>query len=117
MRALRKGTTSWRETTTLAADEVEFAGEFLYEADGLTPAMVWDAALQNVRPFTQAERDAKDESRKTARVRAAMIGSMADALMSNPDMKPEDILVAMADAMKKAKSDAEAEIALEGVKS
>lgn len=59
MKAIRKGTTSWRETPTLALDEVEFVGAYLYEADGFTSAMVWDGALNNVRTMTQADRDAR----------------------------------------------------------
>ncbi len=55
MIAIKIGTTSWRATETLAADEVEFAGQFVYEDDGLTPAMVWDTALNNVRPRTESE--------------------------------------------------------------
>lgn len=56
MKAIKKGTTTWRETATLDADEVEFTGQFLYEADGVTPAMVWDATLQNVRPKNAQDR-------------------------------------------------------------
>lgn len=42
---------------------VLFSGEFLYEADNLTEAMIWDAALNNVRPMTQAEKDARAAQR------------------------------------------------------
>jgi len=70
MIAIKIGTTSWRATETLAADEIEFAGQFLYEADGFTPAMVWDAALNNVRPRTEAETLARSKEKSIAGNRA-----------------------------------------------
>lgn len=63
MIAIKKGTTDWRQADRLAADEVEFTGAWLSEADGRTPAMVWDDALGNVRPITQVERDLRDAPR------------------------------------------------------
>ncbi len=60
MIAVKIGTVSWRSTQELAFDEVEFTGEFLYESDGFTPAMVWDDALQNVRAMNQTDRDARN---------------------------------------------------------
>jgi hypothetical protein len=58
MIAIKIGTTSFRQTATLAADEVQFTGTYVFEADGVTSAMIWDAGLNNVRAATQAERDA-----------------------------------------------------------
>lgn len=58
MIAITIGTTQWHPLPPggqLAANQVAFAGEFLYEANGFTPAMVWDEALQNVRPRNAAE--------------------------------------------------------------
>lgn len=55
MIAVKAGTTNWRISDTLAADEVEFAGQYLYEANGLTSAMVWDASLNNIRPRNATE--------------------------------------------------------------
>jgi len=60
MIAIKRGSANWRRTETPAVDEVQFSGEFLYEADGSTPAMVWDEVLSNVRPMTQTEKDARD---------------------------------------------------------
>ena len=61
MIAIKKGTTSWRATVDLGADEVEFVGTFRYETDGFTPAMVWDDALQNVRLRNAVEQTDRDE--------------------------------------------------------
>ena len=55
MIAVKIGTTGWRRTETLDNDEVAFYGEYFYEPDGFKPAMVWDAALNNIRPRTAAE--------------------------------------------------------------
>ena len=55
MIAVTIGTTSWRATASLAAGEVEYTGEILYASDGVTPLMVWDAGLNNMRVMTSAE--------------------------------------------------------------
>lgn len=55
MIAVTIGTTSWRATASLAAGEVEYNGEILYASDGVTPLMVWDAGLNNMRVMTSAE--------------------------------------------------------------
>lgn len=70
MIAVKIGTTGWRSTEALAADEVEFTGKFLYETDGLTPAMVWDAALNNVRPRNAEEAHAAALAQITAQIKA-----------------------------------------------
>ena len=57
MIAVKVGTTSWRTTDQLAADEVEFTGEFLYADDGYTPLMVWDG--DNIRQMTAQEQTAR----------------------------------------------------------
>ena len=67
MIAIKIGTTSWRQASTLAADEVEFTGQYLYEADGFTSAMVWDAGINNVRARNAAETLA---AAKTKRIEA-----------------------------------------------
>jgi hypothetical protein len=74
MIAVKIGTTSWRQTETLGSDEVEFTGEFKYEADDLTPAMVWDAGLNNVRAKTAADYTAEAAALVIAmRQRAAQV--------------------------------------------
>lgn len=71
MIAVKIGTTSWRTTDELAADEVEFTGEFLYEANGFTPAMVWDNSIQNVRAKNNADRQAEAVAAKEAEAQNA----------------------------------------------
>jgi len=53
--AVKRGTTSWRATEALEADEVEYVGEWVYAPDGYAAYMVWDVALDNCRPMTPAE--------------------------------------------------------------
>lgn len=67
MIALKIGTTSWRYATALAADEVEFRGQWIYAPDGFNSLMVWDAGLNNARAMTQAEIDAIPAQRKAMR--------------------------------------------------
>jgi len=55
MIAIKKGTTNWRQVSVFAADEVEFIGDFSFDADGFTPLMVWDETLQNCRPMNASE--------------------------------------------------------------
>ena len=87
MIAITIGTTDWRQAVSLAPGEVEFVGEYLYESDGLTPAMVWDAGLGNVRAKTTAE---KLDDAKAARIaainaecRARLVARFGDALEQN----------------------------------
>lgn len=70
MIAITIGTTSWRSATSLAAGEVAYNGAFVYDADGLTPLMVWDAGIGNVRAMTAQEIAALPAQRATA-LRAA----------------------------------------------
>lgn len=55
MIAIKIGTTEWRQAVSLAADEVEFTGTFVYGPDGTTPHMVWDEGLGNVREKNATE--------------------------------------------------------------
>lgn len=66
MIAVTLGTTSWRQTDRLAANEVEFTGAWLTDTDGLTPLMVWDAGLGNVRAMTAGELSARPAQRLAA---------------------------------------------------
>lgn len=78
MIAIKKGTTNWRATEKLGPDEVEFKDEFLYEANNLTPAMVWDDKLGNVRPKNDADRAAEgveNESRLQAQAQSILDGT------------------------------------------
>lgn len=54
---IKIGTTSWKACPTGIADAgyVTFNGTFVYEADGITPAMIWDSGLQNVRQKIAAD--------------------------------------------------------------
>ena len=70
MIAITTGTTSWRQADNFGANEVEFVGEFLYEPDGVTPAMVWDDAIQNVRPRTDVEQQVIGAAQMWERVKA-----------------------------------------------
>ena len=70
MIAVKIGTTQWHAADVLAPDEVEFAGEFLYEANGFTPAMVWDAGLNNIRPRTAAETLTRGKAARIAQINA-----------------------------------------------
>lgn len=56
---IKVGTTEWRSCPDGKVDEgyVLFKGEFLYEDNHFTPAMVWDDALENVRPKNDKDRD------------------------------------------------------------
>lgn len=71
MIAVKTGTTSWRNAVSLAAGEVEFTGTFVYDTDGLTPLMVWDAGVGNVRAMTAGEISALPGQRATAAAQAA----------------------------------------------
>jgi hypothetical protein len=78
MIAIKIGTTSWRVTNALAGDEVQFIGNFVYAPDGITPYMVWDGGLNNVRAMTAPEIAALPGQIATARAQqekaAATIG-------------------------------------------
>lgn len=78
MIAIKNGTTAWRQAEKLEDDEVEFKGGYLYEENGLTPAMVWDDKLGNVRPKTDKDREAEgvvEQARIEAQVQAILDGT------------------------------------------
>ena len=70
MIAIKIGTTEWRQAASLVQGEVEFVGSFEYEADGFTPAMVWDAGLGNVRAKSTAEKLADAKAKRIAAINA-----------------------------------------------
>lgn len=63
------GTVSYRAGTVPADTEVIYTGEYVTGPDG-TPYMVWDNALNNVRPMTQSEIDALPAQMATATAKA-----------------------------------------------
>jgi hypothetical protein len=76
---VRIGSTEWRACPSGVPDSgfVLFTGEFLYAADGLTPHMVWDAGLGNIRAMTQAEIDALPGLQATQRAQSAKAQAQA----------------------------------------
>lgn len=56
----------WIDNEPTPAGHVRFDGAFVFQADGQTLAMVWDDALQNIRPFTQAEQTALEAEQTAA---------------------------------------------------
>jgi len=103
MIAIKKGTSSYRHTSTLAADEVEFTGEFLWESDGFTPAMIWDAGLNNIRPMTQAEKDARDAPGVQERADKTALRTAASQAISDNDIFLSDQNVTTAEAIAQVK--------------
>lgn len=78
MIALKIGTTSWRQATALAADEVEFTGTWVYAPNSLISLMVWDAGLNNARPMTQPEIDALP-AQQLAAAHPALVAQLSSA--------------------------------------
>lgn len=70
MMLIKVGTVEWRAGDTPAPGEVAYSGPYVYEADGATPAMVWDDALQTVRPRTEAESKAATVARIVAAIKS-----------------------------------------------
>jgi hypothetical protein len=77
MIAIKIGTTEWRAAIALVGGEVEFVGTFLYAADGITPLMVWDGGLGNVRAMTAPEIAALPGQRATAAAQQAKTAATA----------------------------------------
>ena len=77
MIAIKIGTVSWRQATSLAADEVEFVGEWISGPDLLTPHMVWDAGLNNARAMTAQEIAALPGKQATAAAKTAKTAATA----------------------------------------
>jgi hypothetical protein len=65
---VKSGTTQWESCPggVPKAGFVLFAGSFLYDVDGFTPLMVWDAGIGNVRAMTSAEIAALPAQKATA---------------------------------------------------
>lgn len=98
MIAIKIGTTSWRTTNALAADEVQFTGVFIYGPDGATPHMVWDAGLGNVRAMTAPEIAALPGQKATAaaqQAKAAATGGIDNGQLVGGD-KQERLIRALA---------------------
>jgi hypothetical protein len=86
MLAITIGTTNFRALAAvggLLSGEVAYDGVFLYEPDGFTPAMVWDDAIQNVRPRTPAEQAIRDAEIAAAAAEAAQAKADRQELRNN----------------------------------
>lgn len=77
MIAITIGTTRWRQAMVLAGNEVAFTGSFVYDADGFTPLMLWDAGLGNVRAMTAGEIAAFRVGTLTAKAQAEKAAATA----------------------------------------
>jgi hypothetical protein len=70
MIAVTIGTTSWRAADSLLPGEVEYTGAMLFDSDGVTPLMVWNAGVGNIRPMNSAELLNRVRERKIAAINA-----------------------------------------------
>lgn len=85
MIAVTIGTTSWRATDTLGPNEVQYVGPWITDTDGLTPLMVWDAGLGNVRPMTAGEIAALPAQRLAA-ARQSSLDRLTTAIQSDQEV-------------------------------
>lgn len=105
MIAVKTGTTSWRgiaSAADLLAGEVAYSGTFAYDADGVTPLMVWDGSISNVRAMTSAEIAALPAQKATAAAQVAK--ALATTGVDNGSLqvgdKTERLIVATAQVLR-----------------